>query len=116
MLGTPLGHRDFVEAQVSQTGEVHSVLLRRISAVPDLQCVWLILLASGEGHLLVEGGASLLVSRFRDHPRQCCVELFVRTLGHCGNTADERQSKHFLVQRGLRHLQRDQRQGQRLLG
>ena len=44
VLGTPVRHRDFVEAQVQQTGEVHAVLLSRISAVSDLQCAWLILL------------------------------------------------------------------------
>ena len=51
------------------------------------------LLRVSKGQLPLEGGASLLVSR--------CLELSVRPLGHCGNTADERQSKHFLVQRGL---------------
>ena len=43
---SPLGHRVFVEAQVQQTGEVHAVLLSRISTVSDLQCPWLILLSN----------------------------------------------------------------------
>ena len=91
------------------------VLLSGISAVP-VCVVDLSLLRVSEGQQLVEGGASLLVSRFRDHPRPCGVALSVWSLGHCGNTADERQSKQFFVQRGLWHPQRDQRQGQRVLG
>ena len=44
VLGTLLGHREFVEADVLHTSEEHTTLLDRIEAVPDLQCAWLILL------------------------------------------------------------------------
>ena len=44
VLGTPSGHREFVEAEVLRTNEEHTALLDRIEAVPDLQCAWLILL------------------------------------------------------------------------
>ena len=82
VLGTLVGHRDFVEAQVQQTGEVHAVLLSRISAVSDLQCAWLIVLfcASTRANYLLRVVHPLLVSRFRDHPRQCNMELSVRPL------------------------------------
>ena len=55
VLGTPLGHREFVEAEVLHTSEEHATLLDSIEAVPDLQCAWLILLfcsAAGANYLL----------------------------------------------------------------
>ena len=44
MLGTPLGHREFVEAQLRAITAEHQVLLNRIPHVADLQCAWLLLL------------------------------------------------------------------------
>ena len=44
MLGTPLGHREFVEAQLRAITAEHQVLLNRIPHVTDLQCAWLLLL------------------------------------------------------------------------
>ena len=44
MLGTPLGHREFVEAQLRAITAEHRVLLNRIPHVGDLQCTWLLLL------------------------------------------------------------------------
>ena len=44
ILGTPLGHEDFVQGQLDEKIEEHRVLLDKISKVPDLQCAWLLLL------------------------------------------------------------------------
>ena len=52
VLGTHLGDRDFVEAQVLQTSELHAVLLSRISAVPDLQCALLLSVSARANYLL----------------------------------------------------------------
>ena len=43
ILGTPLGHSDFVKAQLRGKAEEHGVLLDRVEAVPDLQRAWLVL-------------------------------------------------------------------------
>ena len=43
ILRTPLGHVDFVRAQLRAKIEEHRLLLDRVEAVPDLQCAWLIL-------------------------------------------------------------------------
>ena len=65
----------YVVGQDLQTSDVHAVLLSRISAVPDLQCAWLILLF--------------------------CASARANYLLRVVHPADERQSKHFSVQRGL---------------
>ena len=44
ILGTPLGHRDFVAAALAKKQNEHAVLLQRIPAVPHLQSAWLLLL------------------------------------------------------------------------
>ena len=44
VLGTPLGHEEFVKSQLRCKLQEHSLLLQRIEAVPDLQCAWLILI------------------------------------------------------------------------
>ena len=44
VLGTPLGHADFVRAHLDRKVEEHQELLRRIPTVPDLQLAWLLLL------------------------------------------------------------------------
>ena len=43
LLGTRLGHVDFVAAFLSALREGHDVLLRRLQSVPDLQSAWLLL-------------------------------------------------------------------------
>ena len=43
ILGTPLGHVEFVKSQLRAKSEEHGVLLSRVEAVSDLQCAWLIL-------------------------------------------------------------------------
>ena len=44
ILGTPLGHEDFVRAQLEHIVEEHNVLLERIPSVPDVQSAWALLL------------------------------------------------------------------------
>ena len=43
ILGTPLGHKDFVRAQQHIVDE-HNVLLERIPSIPDVQSAWALLL------------------------------------------------------------------------
>ena len=43
ILGTPIGHEDFVRAQLTARRTDHDVLLDRIPAIPDLQAAWLLL-------------------------------------------------------------------------
>ena len=44
VLGAPLGHPHFITRILQAKTEEHSVLFRRILAVQDLQCAWLLLL------------------------------------------------------------------------
>ena len=40
VLGTPLGHPEYVADQLEQLTAEHLTLLDRIPAIPDLQCAW----------------------------------------------------------------------------
>ena len=44
ILGTPLGHEEFVRNHLMRTIEEHTVLLDRIPTVPDVQSAWALLL------------------------------------------------------------------------
>ena len=44
MLGTPLGHDEFVEAHLTRTSQSHETLLERIPTLPDVQTAWALLL------------------------------------------------------------------------
>ena len=44
LLGTPLGHADFVQRKLAEKIDEHRVLFHRIPQVSDLQCAWLLLL------------------------------------------------------------------------
>ena len=46
VLGTLLGHRDFVAAHLARVLRSHETLLERIPAVQDVQCAWALLLHS----------------------------------------------------------------------
>ena len=46
VLGTPLGHEDFVAAHLSSVLHAHQTLLERIPLVQDVQCAWALLLHS----------------------------------------------------------------------
>ena len=55
VLGTPLGHPEFVSAQLRQVSECHRVLFERIPSVSDLQAAWFLLLycaGTGANYLL----------------------------------------------------------------
>ena len=43
ILGTPIGHEDFVRTQLTARRTDHDVLLDRIPAIPDLQAAWSLL-------------------------------------------------------------------------
>ena len=43
VLGTPLGHRDFVRNHLERTSVDHQLLLDRIPMLEDLQSSWLLL-------------------------------------------------------------------------
>ena len=44
VLGTPLGHTEFLKAHLRVVSDSHSVLCERIPSVPDLQLAWLLLI------------------------------------------------------------------------
>ena len=44
VLGTPLGHPDYVAAHLQNTMDKHRIFLQRIPSIPDLQSAWLLLL------------------------------------------------------------------------
>ena len=44
VLGTPLGHPDFVATHLEEMRRKHDVLLETIPTVPDVQSAWLLLL------------------------------------------------------------------------
>ena len=47
VLGTPVGHQEFVKQELLKTVAEHSKLLLKIPEVKDLQCAWLLLLYCG---------------------------------------------------------------------
>ena len=49
VLGTPLGHPDFVAAHLDRVLSDHRTLLERIPAVQDVQCAWALLLHNACG-------------------------------------------------------------------
>ena len=59
VLGTPLGHPDFVRDQLRQVTDEHQTLLRRIPAVQDVQCSWV------AGLLLSQSSLAISCSRVR---------------------------------------------------
>ena len=81
ILGTPLGHSDFVQRHLQSKVESHRVLLERIPAVPDVQAAWLILLfcASARANFLLRALPPEATREFaRQHDeslRTCLSEL-----------------------------------------
>ena len=66
ILGTPVGHDDFVRDQLRSRREKHDVLLQRISAVPNLQAAWLLLiLRCGSSKFHIEDSPSCIGGRVR---------------------------------------------------
>ena len=58
VLGTPLGHQDFVRAQLEMLSAHHHTLLARIPMVEDVQSAWLFLVhcASARANYVARGG------------------------------------------------------------
>ena len=52
ILGTPLGHPDFVSAQLQRKTQDHRILLERILAVTDVQSAWSLLLPRPANYIL----------------------------------------------------------------
>ena len=81
LLGTPLGHPDFVARHVRSVTEEHQVLLQRIPRVRDLQSAWLLLLhcasARADCNLrAVDPGSSVDFARAHDDDIwQCTCDI-----------------------------------------
>ena len=57
VLGTPLGHPEFVASHLEHIAEEHRVLLERMPAVQDVQSAWLILLHCAVALFIARGAA-----------------------------------------------------------
>ena len=44
ILGTPMGHPEYVRAHLERTGQEHQILLDRVPLIQDAQCAWMMLL------------------------------------------------------------------------
>ena len=66
VLGTPLGHPDFVAAHLQKILAEHRILLGRIPLLSDLQSVWALLLhcASGRANCQLRSVRPELVAEF----------------------------------------------------
>ena len=69
VLGTPLGHPEFVATHLGYMEEEHRVLLERIPAVQDVQSAWLILLhcAAARANYLLRVVRPALVRRVAEN-------------------------------------------------
>ena len=81
LLGTPLGHPDFVARHFRSVTEEHQVLLQRIPRVRDLQSAWLLLLHCASAHAnyflrAVDPGSSVDFARAHDDDIwQCTCDI-----------------------------------------
>ena len=81
ILGTPLGHADFVEDHLRSKIAAHQTLLERIPAVGDLQAAWLLLLfcASARANFLLRAlpprATQEYATQHDDSLRQCLSSL-----------------------------------------
>ena len=50
VLGLPIGHEEFVQAELRATTEKHKTLVERVPLVQDLQSAWLLLLFCANTH------------------------------------------------------------------
>ena len=81
VLGTPLGHTEFLKAQLREVINSHSILWERIPSVPDLQSAWLLLVfctASRANYLLRSVPPDVADEYARDHDdamRRCMSQL-----------------------------------------
>ena len=68
ILGTPLGHHDFVQTELELVATDHQVLLDRIPGVPDVQTAWLLLphCAQARANYMLR-----MMSSFKDTTQSC---------------------------------------------
>ena len=83
MLGTPLGHPDFVRAQLVETTRRHQTLLDRIPAVRDVQSAWALLLhcAGARANYLLRIVRPDLVRSFAERHDRGLWQCLARILG-----------------------------------
>ena len=83
VLGTPLGHEDFVREHLERTREKHRILLRRIPIVPDVQSAWLLLLhcASTRANYMLRVVRPEWALDFAQAHRSRSVGMFVQHFG-----------------------------------
>ena len=87
VLGTPLGHPDFVSAHLDGKIQEHELLLSRIRSARLAICLGVIgPLRQCQGHVLVEGCPTGDDTQIRERPRRPIMGLFVPTLGHHDDT------------------------------
>ena len=81
ILGTPLGHPDFVSAQLQQKIQDHRILLERILSVTDVQSAWSLLLhcaSARANHILRVVRPDLVRAFAAQHDQgiwRCCCEI-----------------------------------------
>ena len=82
VLGTPIGHPEFVAAHLERTLAEHQVLLSRIPSIPDVQCAWLLLLhcASARATYLLRAVRPELVRPFAAAHDQGLWQCFCQIL------------------------------------
>ena len=68
VLGTPLGHDEFVEAHLARTSQSQETLLERIPTLPDVQSAWALLLhcANARATYLLRVVRQEMVHRFAE--------------------------------------------------
>ena len=103
ILGTPLGHADFVQVELAKKIGEHGTLLERIRKVPDLQCAWILLLycaASRANYLLrvVHPALSLNFAVQHDAGIRQCLE---DPLAHTSVERDVGDGQFALQDRGV---------------
>ena len=81
VLGTPLGHTEFLKAQLREVINSHSILWERIPSIPDLQSAWLLLVfcaATRANYLFRSVPPHAADEHARDHDdamRRCISQL-----------------------------------------
>ena len=69
ILGTPLGHEQFVRARLVTVSAKHDRLMSQIVGIPDLQCAWILLLycAAARPNYILRGVHPTYTSNFAAH-------------------------------------------------
>ena len=90
ILGTPLGHADYVQVELESVAMDHQVLLHKIPGVPDVQSAWLLLVhcAQARANFMLRMIPPEAVREFAQrHDRelfQCLGQILDQDLSHCG--------------------------------